>query len=412
LVALSDRSDHEHFAERDALVTPACCVAALDNLSRNLTMSSQTFSTPRRWIASLALIGAVLGTGVLLAAWKHNANRDAEAASANQPEPIEVVTLATAEPRQHQQATTAVGTVLALRSITLKNEVPGTVQRVSLTPGQVVEAGAVLVMLDVSVEQADLRALEAQAKLAETTLGRLERLVERGAVAQDQVDQARTQRDVALAQTERLRALIAKKTIRAPFHARVGLANVHPGQYLNAGEELTTLQGVSEEAHVDFAVAQSVAAGLRVGSTVKVSTGEGTTPLVARIVAIDARVDSTTRNTTIRARLAANAQSPSPGASVRVLVPVGVSSAAVAIPVSALRKGPDGDHVWVIAPDSAGVPRAHERMVQSGPVLDDTVILLGGLTAGEQVAATGSFKLREAVRVQPAATVAASPNAL
>ena len=44
------------------------------------------------------------------------------------------------------------------------------------------------------------------------------------------------------------------------FRARVGLADVHPGQYLNEGVELTTLQGVSQEVHVDFAVAQSVAA--------------------------------------------------------------------------------------------------------------------------------------------------------
>ena len=71
------------------------------------------------------------------------ANLAAETASANQPEPIAVVTLATAEPRQHREATTAIGTVLALQSITLRNELAGTVRQVSLTPGQVVEAGKI-----------------------------------------------------------------------------------------------------------------------------------------------------------------------------------------------------------------------------------------------------------------------------
>ena len=371
-------------------------------------MSSVTSSTPRRVFASALLLAGVLGTGALLAAWKHNTNLDAAAASAKQPEPVERITLATAEQREHHESATAIGTVLALRSITLRNEVSGTVRRASLTPGGIVEAGTVLVALDVSVEEAELRALQAQAKLAATMLDRRERLLENGAIAQDEVDQQRAQRDVSEAQVARVRAVIAKKTIRAPFRAQVGLADVHPGQYLNEGVELTTLQGVSEDVHIDFAVAQRVAAGIRVGSSVQVSTSEGAAPMTASVVAIDSRVDATTRNATIRARLAGGPDAPSPGASVRVTVPVGKSSSAVAIPVSALRKGPDGDHVWVIAADPAGAPRAHERKIESGPVLGEVVIVLDGLKAGERVAASGSFKLREGVRVQEAAAATAS----
>jgi membrane fusion protein (multidrug efflux system) len=126
-------------------------------------------------------------------------------------------------------------------------------------------------------------------------------------------------------------------------------------------------------------------------------------------VAIDARVDPDTRNATVRARLAGGANPPAPGASVRVTVPVGKADTAVAIPVSALRKGPDGDHVWVVTADDAGTTRAHQRMVESGPLLGETAIIIGGLTAGEQIAALGSFKLREGVRVQAAATLAAAP---
>jgi membrane fusion protein, multidrug efflux system len=365
----------------------------------------------RRGIASLALVGAVLGTGALLAAWKQGENRDAEAAAAQHPEPVERVTLARAEPREHHRTTTAIGTVLATRSISLKNEVSGTVRHVSLTPGQIVEAGTVLVALDTSVEQTELQALKAQAKLAEITLARVEKLYSHQVIAESEVDQARAQNDVAHAQSARLGAIIAKKTIRAPFRARVGLADVHPGQYLSEGVELTTLQGVSDEVRIDFSVAQSVAAALRVGSSVEIRTSEAAKPLRADVMAIDSRVDPTTRNAAVRARLAAGPDAPAPGASVRVLVPVGGSSTAVSIPVSALRKGPDGDHVWVIAPDGNGAVRAHERKVESGPVLGEAVIVLDGLKAGEQVAASGSFKLREAVKVEPATTVAALPPA-
>jgi membrane fusion protein, multidrug efflux system len=377
-------------------------------------MSKAAVSTPRRrWlrhaVASSSLIGVVLGTGALLAAWKQGANREAEAAAAGQPEPVERVGIATAEPREHHRTTTAIGTVLSARSISLKNELAGTVRHVSLTPGQIVEAGSVLVALDVSVEQTELRALEAQARLAEITLARVEKLFSHQVIAQSEVDQARAQHDVARAQSARLRAIIAKKTLRAPFRARVGLADVHPGQYLSQGAELTTLQGIADEVRIDFAVAQSVAAAIRVGSPVEVRTTEGAEPLRAEVMAIDARVDAGTRNATVRARLAAGPNAPAPGASVRVLVPVGQASTAVAIPVSALRKGPEGDHVWIIAADQAGAFRARERKVESGPVLGETVIVLDGLKPGERIAASGSFKLREAVKVQPVATVAALP---
>ncbi|HKQ97489.1 MAG TPA: efflux transporter periplasmic adaptor subunit, partial [Candidatus Polarisedimenticolia bacterium] len=122
-------------------------------------------------------------------------------------------------------------------------------------------------------------------------------------------------------------------------------------------------------------------------------------PLAATIVATDARIDATTRNSVVRARLAGAENLPTPGASVRVRVPVGVVEEALAIPVQALRKGPEGDHVFVIEDDEQGHPRAHSRAVEGGPVVGGDILVLEGLHAGERVAASGSFKLRESVLV-------------
>jgi len=349
----------------------------------------------RAWIGSILLLVIVVVTAMGLAASKRASLQ--EAASASQPEPIESVTAVAATERDYRQTTTSIGTVLALRSITLRNEVPGTVREVKLTPGQVVEAGALLVALDVSVEEAELKALEAQAQLAETILGRTQSLREQGIVPDTELDRVRAERDVARAQIARTRAIIARKTIRAPFRARVGMADLHRGQYLDEGATLTTLQGVDQAAHVEFAVAQRVAGGLREGDGVTVLAAGQADPIEARIVAIDARVDPTTRNATVRARIAANA--PAPGASVRVEIPVGPPSRVVVVPASALRKAPSGDHVFVIAPDKEGKTRAGVRQVQSGAILGDEVVIHEGLSAGEQVATSGSFKLRDAVLV-------------
>jgi membrane fusion protein (multidrug efflux system) len=193
--------------------------------------------------------------------------------------------------------------------------------------------------------------------------------------------------------------VIERKTIRAPFRARVGLADLHPGQFLEAGTELTSLQGVDEAAHVDFAVAQQIAADLAPGDTVEIAARADTPAIVARVVAIDARIDPATRNATVRARIDDVADAPSPGSSVRVRVSTGPKHAAVAIPANALRRGPAGDQVFVLETDPEGRTRARARAVQSGAASGDEVLVYSGLNAGEQVATSGSFKLRESVLV-------------
>ncbi len=365
----------------------------------NETPSSAPASRRRGWLASLLLLASLLAAGVFLAAWKIESIQDANAAAASQPEPMEAVTAALAEPRQHRPTVTSIGTVLATRSVTLRNELAGTVRQVNMAPGQIVEAGTVLVRLDVSVEAAELEAQQAQAMLAQTLLDRSQQASQTNAVSAIEVDRARAERDVTLAQIARTKAIIDRKLIRAPFRARVGLADVHKGQYLDEGTVLTTLQGIDDAAHVDFAVAQSVAAGLHEGDQVQVLASGDETPIAGTIVALDSRVDPTTRNAMVRARIADAGSGPAPGASVRVQVPDGPAHTAVAVPVSALRKGPAGDHVFVIAPGEDGKTRAQVRPVQSGAVLADAVLILDGLAAGEQVAASGSFKLREGVLV-------------
>jgi membrane fusion protein (multidrug efflux system) len=351
----------------------------------------------------------VVAMGLGLAAWKYDAIQDGQAASAKQPEPMETVTVAVAKEIEHRQTTTSIGTVLALRSISLRNELAGTVREVRLTPGQIVEPGTVLVALDVSVEEAELKAQEAQAALAKTVLDRRQNLNHEMATTQEEVDRARADLDVARAQIARTKAIIARKTIRAPFRSRVGIADVHPGQYLNEGTLLTTLQGIDDAAHVDFTVAQQVAADLREGELVEVFVGTSA-PINARIVALDSRIDPATRNAVVRAKIDGAGHAPSPGASVRVRVPVGAPRKAVAVPVSALRKGPQGDQVFVITQDKDGRSRAHVQQVESGAMFGDEIVIHTGLTAGEQVAASGSFKLREAALVSIAGVGAAEPH--
>jgi membrane fusion protein (multidrug efflux system) len=369
------------------------------------------FMTVRRWIGSFVLVAAVLAGGAALAFWKITTIQAAIAAGSNQPEPSETVAVANAVKREHRRSTTSIGTVVALRSISLRNETAGTVRKVNLVPGEIVDAGKVLVQLDIAVEEAELKAVESQAALAETILQRAQRLRQSQSAAQEELDRARAERDVALAQIARIKAVIDRKTIRAPFRSRVGLANVHPGQYLGEGDNLTTLQGVDEDVHVDFAVNQQVAAGLKVDDPVEVVSTVTATPLLANVVAVDSRVDVTTRNAQVRVRVAKAPSGLAPGASVRVRIPVGEARQVVAVPATAIRKGATGDHVFIIEPDKEGKRRARQRQVESGAMIGDEILVYSGLKPGETVAASGSFKLREGVLVNPAEDTPAKESA-
>ncbi len=361
------------------------------------------------------LLAAVLAAAGGLTAWKRNALNDAAAAASAQPEAVE--TVATVQPvrRDYRPTTSAIGTVLALRSITLRNELPGTVERLALTPGRVVEPGAVLVALDVSVEQAELAAQRAQAALAEAVLERVQGLREEDAVSAEELERALADRNVAVAQIARTGAIIERKTIRAPFRARVGLADVHVGQYLNEGTPLTTLQGVDAALHVDFDVEQRVASRLRNGDPVDIVTaGRDGATVAAAVVAVDARIDPATRNATVRARIEAGdikQRPPLPGASVRVVVPTGELQRALAVPASALRTDSAGDHVFVLAEDGGGAMRARRRAVDVAARRGDEVLIRSGLDAGETVAAAGSFKLRDEALVAPARSRLAAGDA-
>lgn len=351
-------------------------------------------------IQSLTFLTILLIVILGLAAWKQSSLEAVAAAASNQPEPVEFVSSAIAFADEYVPTTTAIGTIVALRSVSLRNELPGTVRSTALEPGTIVEAGTVLVALDVAVERAELEANRAEMKLAASVLERVEALHRDRAVSAEELDRARADLDVARAAVARSQAIIERKTIRAPFRARVGLSDVHPGQYLQEGTHLTTLQGVDDSAYVDFSVEQQVAAHLSAGDRVQVVvTNGGESTYGAEIVAVDARVDALTRNALVRARLRNPDASAAPGASVRVVVRAGDGRAVVTVPASAVRKSPEGDHVFVVADDGDGSPRAVLRPVQVVSMTGNEAVIAAGLDAGEQVATSGSFKLRPDVRV-------------
>jgi membrane fusion protein (multidrug efflux system) len=146
-------------------------------------------------------------------------------------------------------------------------------------------------------------------------------------------------------------------------------------------------------------VPQEIARQLQAGSSIDVILTGAAEPVPAVIRAVDAQVDAATRNAVVRAALTGIEPLPRPGSSVRVRIPIAAERMVPAVPVSALRWGPDGNAVYVLEADAEGRLRSRQRRVESGTTVGGDVLILAGLEPGERVATVGSFKLREGALV-------------
>ncbi len=316
------------------------------------------------------------------------------------PEMPESVGFATAEPVKTHATATAIGTVLATKSLQLRTELVGVVTAVRFSSGETVRAEDVLVTLDTTVEDAQLASAKAALAIAESTSKRSEQAWKAKAISELEYEQSQAAVQQAQAEIDRLEAIIKKKTLTAPFDAKAGLFDLQKGQYLPEGSLITTLQGTERAIHIDFMMPKHVADHLKESELVQLITADG--PLAAKIIAIDAQADKVTRNLMARARLDKPPSHLQPNDSVRVEMTYGPPIEGVKIPYTALRNAPTGAFVYVTVPheSEADKKRAQMRPVHPGKSVDGCIVILSGLTPGEEVITDGSFKLRPGVLVE------------
>jgi len=307
-----------------------------------------------------------------------------------QPPPDAVTTIVASE-ASWTTTLSAIGTTAAVQGVTVSADLPGTVERLSFESGQFVQAGDVLALLDTRQERAQLAALEAQRELARITFERIQGLLNEGVVSQAEF-------------VGELHAIIARKTIRAPFSGVLGLRKANLGQYLAAGGEVVTLQSLSP-IYVNFAVPQQSARDIAIGRTVRVTANEGAGGTWAgRVTALDSKVDEATRNIQIQATLANRDGALRPGMFVEALLDLGPAQRVVVLPSSAVSYAPFGDSVFVVAelktPDGKPYRGVRQQIVKLGPARGDQISIRSGLAAGEEVVTSGVFKLRNGAAIQ------------
>lgn len=354
-----------------------------------------------RFIAFVAVIALVVMGPLFLI--KKSQFEAMGAAAANMVLPPTVVTAAEAKADTWENTLSTTGSFVAVQGVTVGAEVPGKVVKIGFEPGATANAGDLLIQLDTSIEESQLRAAEANSALAKANLERTRELRQNNTNSPAELDAAEAQFKQAQAQADNARALIEKKTIRAPFTGRLGLRLVNLGQILKDGEAITTLQTL-DPIYVNFSVPQQRLAQLAVGNEVRVTSDASPGHVFSgKITAISPEVDAATRNIRIQATLANDEAKLRGGmfASVEIILPS--QTKVLMIPVTSVLYAPYGDSVFVIdekkSADGKVEKVLRQQFVRLSGSKGDFVNVVDGLKPGETVVTSGVFKLRPGMAV-------------
>ncbi|MFN3409911.1 MAG: efflux RND transporter periplasmic adaptor subunit [Limisphaerales bacterium] len=322
-------------------------------------------------------------------------------AGAHTSPPPETVASAVARTESWPRTLTAIASVTPVQGVQVPAELGGTVTEIAFESGATVAAGDLLVRLDTSLEEAQLRALEAQADLARINAERLRRLRAENTVAQSELDAAEAALKQALANADAVRATIEKKTIRAPFAGQTGIRLVNLGQYVEAGKPVVSLQAL-DRVFADFSLPQQELPRLTTGLPLRLTTDAYPgREFTGTLTAINPDLSASTRSVRLQGTFDNPGRLLRPGMFGRVEVLLPDAQTVLAIPATAVFSAPYGDSVFVIEPSTnqAGGLVVRQQFIRIGRMKGDFVSVEAGLKAGDKVVSAGLFKLRNGMSV-------------
>jgi len=371
-------------------------------MANSVLSSEPSAPRPRYWLrilltvlGALLLIGAIVGIKAMFIM---------KQIASFKPPPPPVVSAAPVQAEEWRNEIDTVGSLRAWRGADLSTEAAGLARSIKFQSGQNVAAGQVLVEINADSERAQLQSLQASADLARIVLARDRDQLAASAVSQATIDADESDLKNKTALVEQQKALVEKKLIRAPFAGRTGITTVNPGQYLNTGDKIVTLQSI-DTIYADFNVPQRELSRLSLGAEVSVSVDAWPQRgFAGKVTAINAAVDTGTRNVQVEATIRNPKHELLPGMFAKVGLLVGTRTKYLTIPSAAVAFNPYGATIFVLEKGKSDKGEetltAKQVFITTGPTRGDQVAVLKGLEAGDMVVTSGQLKLKNGSPVQ------------
>ena len=298
----------------------------------------------------------------------------------------------------------SIGTISAVQGATVSAELAGTVAEIKFENGGIAKKGDVLVLLDASSEEAQLKSSEADLDLARSDLARARDLAARNVVSKAELDAADSKFKQKEGVVNNMRSMIAKKEVLAPFDGQLGIRQVNVGQMITAGQQVVSLQAL-DPLYVDFALPQQDLPKLSPGLEVRVHTDVvAGREFPGKLTALNSAVDPVTRNVTLQATIENKDHALRPGMFAKIDVLLPDKQKTLIVPGTAISYAPYGDSVFVIEKkkdEKTGQESQvlRQQFVRVGEARGDFVSITKGLESGQQIVSTGVFKLRNGMPV-------------
>ena len=318
--------------------------------------------------------------------------------------PPTTVSSAVAKEEDWAPTLSAIASVSAVQGAVVSTELGGVVAEIDFQNGGVAKKGDVLMRLDSSAEEAQLRTAEADLELARANLERIRNLAAQKVVSKQELDAAQSTFGQKQGTVDNMRSFITKKQVRAPFDGMLGIRQVNVGQMINSGQQVVQLTAL-DKVYVDLALPQQTLPELATGYEARVHADAlPDHEFKGKVSAINSMVDPVTRNVGVQATLENPDHALHPGMFVKVDVILPQKSKTLVIPGSAVSYAPYGNSVFVI--DKKKDPKTgkesqslRQAFVRIGEARGDFVAITEGLKAGDVVVSTGVFKLRNGMPV-------------
>ncbi|MBO9525516.1 MAG: efflux RND transporter periplasmic adaptor subunit [Sphingobium yanoikuyae] len=367
------------------------------NLPEPSRVAPRLIRPTRTMLLTIVLLFVLMGTLYLWRGWR------ASQAQAWQPQAIPVAAMVV-QSRDIPAALEAVGSLRAVREVTLSPEIAGRVSAIHFEAGQPVGAGALLVQLFDGPERADHRAAQAKAAFAGIQVARSQELAPTGAEPRETLEQRRADRDQAAAAVQQIDARLVQKQVRAPFAGVLGIRQVNLGQYLNPGDAVATLTAL-DSLFVDFALPQQDLSRLQPGATVIVTSDAWPgRRFTAKVNAIEPKIGADTRNVSVQALLPNVDRALRPGMYVTAALELPAQQGALLVPATAIQTSAQGDSIIVIRGSNARVGGKAEIVpVQTGRRVGNDVVVTSGLRAGDVIVTEGQLRVQPGAEVKVAA---------
>jgi membrane fusion protein, multidrug efflux system len=342
-----------------------------------------------------AIIPGILILTILLSSCQKK-KPDAGIAS-NVPRAMEVKAVLVA-PGEMENKIFTTGTVLANEEVEIRSELPGRVTSINFQEGSLVRKGDLLVTINDSELQAELKKLQLDEKLAQDDVYRKQKLLEVKAVSQEELDVAQSNLGVIGAEIELTESKLDKTRIIAPFNGRIGLRYVSPGGYISSSNLIARMQQI-DPIKIEFTVPEKYLSMIRSGQQIQFSITGNDSTFTGTIYAIEPSIDMATRSFSVRAHCSNPGAALVPGAFAKVSIILEKLTDALVLPTDALIPDIRGEKVFIVKNG-----KATSKYVTPGIRTESEVEIVTGLEPGDTVITSGLLTLRDQMGVIPKLT--------